>query len=191
MDTRDPEQLFPHDYVMKYFVNLVPDCVRPNHITILRMLLTPLVLWLLYTKNYQIGVPAFILVAFTDALDGSVARWRKQVTQWGAFYDPVADKLLIGSVLILILVQHVNLIIAIAVLVLEVFMILGGWYKRRRGSVIHANIWGKVKMLLQFFGVLFLLMSLWLGIDLFVNISEGTFVLAIVFAIVALLTYSL
>jgi len=191
MSNRDPEKLFPHDYLMKYVVNLVPDFVRPNHFTIARMVLTPFVLWLLLIENYQFGVPTFILVAFTDTIDGSLARWRKQVTSWGAFYDPIADKMLIGSVIVLILIQHVNPIIAIGVILLEVLMVFGGWYKRRQGTVVHANVWGKVKMLLQFLGVLFLLMSLWLGIDLFVDISEGTLILAIVFAVIALLTYSL
>lgn len=191
MSNRDPEKLFPHDYLMKYVINLVPDFIKPNHFTIARMVLTPFVLWLLLIESYHFGVPAFILVAFTDTIDGSLARWRKQVTNWGAFYDPIADKMLIGSVVVLILIQHVNSIIAIGVILLEVLMVLGGWYKRQRGTVLHANVWGKVKMLLQFLGVLFLLMSLWLGIDLFVDISEGTLILAIIFAIIALLTYSL
>ena len=169
----------------------MPDFVKPNHLTIARMVLTPLVLWFLFVGNYRFGIPLFILTAFTDTLDGSLARMRKQVTVWGAFYDPIADKMLIGSVILLILIQHVNPFIAIGVILLEILMIIGGWYKRRRGSVVHANVWGKVKMVLQFIGVLFLLMSLWLGIDLFVDISEGTLILAIIFAIVALLTYSL
>ncbi len=169
----------------------MPSWVRPNHLTLSRIILTPFVMWVLYFENYALGIPLFVMVAFTDALDGSMARIRKQITSWGTFYDPFADKLLIGSVILLIVIQHVNPIIAIALILLEALLILGGWYGRQHGKIRSANIWGKIKMLLQFFGVLFLLMALWLGIDLFVEISNGTLILAVIFAMVSLLTYSL
>ncbi len=191
MKKRDPEKLYPHDFLMKPIVALVPDFLTPNHFTILRIFLTLPVLLLLFWQKYSWGVPLFLFAAFTDTIDGSLARWRKQVTDWGAFYDPVADKILIGSVLLLILFRYINPYIAWAVIFLEIMMIIGGWYHRRRGDVVHANVWGKIKMLLQFFGILFLLLAVWAGLDLFVDISEGTLVLAVVFAIIALLTYSL
>lgn len=191
MHKRDPEQLFPHDKLIRPFIALIPRAVSPNHVTILRMVLTPIVLYTLYIQNYRIGVPLFIFTAATDAIDGSLARIRKQITAWGTFYDPIADKILIGSVVILILLQHVNPLIAFGVISVEILMLAGGWYKRRRGVEVTANIWGKIKMLLEFSGVLFLLIALWEGIDLFIDLSEGTLILAIVFAVVALLTYSL
>jgi len=191
MHKRDPEQLFPHDKLLRPFLVLIPRYVHPNHVTIARMILTPVVLYCLFLEYYQIGVPLFIITAATDALDGTLARVRKQITKWGTFYDPVADKLLIGSVIILILLQHVNSLIAFGVIAVELLMLAGGWYKRHMGTEVTANIWGKVKMLLEFTGVLFLLISLWLGMDLFIDLSEGTLILAIVFAVIALLTYSL
>ena len=191
MHKRDPEQLFPHDKVLRPFLALVPRCVHPNHVTIARMVLTPAVLTCLFREYYQIGIPLFIFTAATDALDGTLARVRKQITKWGTFYDPIADKLLIGSVIVLILLKHVNPLIAFGVIAVEMLMLAGGWYKRRHGVEVSANIWGKVKMCLEFAGVLFLLISLWLGMDLFIDLSEGTLILAIVFAIIALLTYSL
>lgn len=188
---RDPKKLFPHDYLLKPLVWLIPEAVHPNHITVLRITLTPLVLVLLYYDNFTLGVPMFLLVAFTDAIDGSLARWRQQITPWGTFYDPVADKFLIGSVVILIVTKYVNPLIAIALIAVEMMIIIGGWYRRQRGRVGSANIWGKIKMFLQVIGVLSLLIAVWLGIDVFVDISSGTLVLAIIFAIVSLLTYSL
>jgi len=188
---RDPYQLYPHDKLMKPIIDMIPEFLRPNHFTIARMVLTPVVLVLLFLEIYDYGVPLFIIVAFTDAIDGSLARWRRQVTSWGTFYDPVADKLLIGSVILLILLQHVNPLLGFIIVLLEVLMMAGGWYKRRRGDKMQANIWGKIKMLLQFVGVLLLLLALWLGVDMFIPISIGTLILGVVFAIVALLTYSL
>lgn len=190
MTVRDPAKLFPHDYVLRPFLKLIPEKIHPNHITILRMFLTPVVLFVLYQENWGAGILLFLFTAFTDALDGSLARVRRQITEWGTFYDPVADKFLIGSVMILIVLQHVNPLIAYTLLLIEGMLIFGGWYHRRRHA-ISANIWGKVKMVLQVIAVLFLLIALWLGIDLFIQISHTTFVLAIIFAIVSLLTYSL
>lgn len=191
MAVRDPYKLYWYDYAMKPIIDVIPEVFRPNHFTILRMVFTPVVIALLAIENYAWGVPMFIIVAFTDAVDGSLARWRRQITAWGTVYDPVADKLLIGSVILLILLQHVNPLLGFAIIGLEVMMIAGGWYRRRMGIQCTANVWGKVKMFLQFAGVMFLLLSLWLGVDLFVPISNGTLILALIFAVVALLTYSL
>ena len=187
---RDPAKLFPHDYLMKPIVFFIPKFIRPNHVTVFRVLMTPLVLLFLYLEIYPIAVPLFFFVGMTDALDGSIARIRKQITAWGTFYDPVADKIFIGSILLLVVIQHINPIIAIALIFIELVIIVGGWFRRKKSS-IAANNWGKAKMLLEGIGILFLLISLWLGVDLFVDLSTGTLALAIVFAIASLLTYSL
>lgn len=188
---RDPSQLFFHDRVLRPVIRLLPHFVRPNHLTMLRFLLTPAVLWLLLIERYEYGVPLFIFAAMTDALDGSLARTRKQITEWGTFYDPLADKMLIGSVILLIVIQHINPWIAAGLLFVECLLMGGGWYRRQRGRVKSANIWGKVKMLLQVIGVSLLLISLMFGVDFFIDLSQGTLILAILFAVVSLLTYSL
>lgn len=191
MNNRDPKVPFPHDVLFWPVLFLIPQFVRPNHVTVFRMILTPIVLITLFIENWAIGVPLFVFACFTDALDGSMARLRKQVTDWGTFYDPIADKMLIGSVVLLIVIRYVNPVIAIGIIVVELMIMVGGWYRRRRKNFQPANIWGKIKMILEFLGVLFLLISLWSGVDLFVDLSQGTLVLAIIFAIVSLLTYSL
>lgn len=191
MNNRDPRKLFPHDHLLKPITFLIPEAVHPNHVTVFRMILIPIVLWLLFVENWAIGIPLFIFAAFTDALDGTLARLRKRITDWGTFYDPVADKMLVGSVMLLIVIQYVNPIIAVALIAVEVMIIVGGWYRRRKKGLVSANVWGKVKMFLEVIGVTLLLFSVWFGADLFVDISQGTLVLAIIFAIASLLTYSL
>ena len=142
--------------------------------------------------NFDVGVPFFLFVAFTDALDGSVARVRKQITKWGTFYDPVADKLLIGSVVILIVMKYINVWFGLIIIAFEGMIALGGIVRKKNGDKIQsANIWGKIKMVLQVVGVTMLLVAVWLGIDLFIPISVGTLSLAIVFAVISLYTYSL
>jgi len=191
MNKRDPYKWFPHDYIFQPLVYITPAFVTPNHVTIFRMVLTPLVILLLLFENYSIGVPLFCFTALTDAFDGSLARIRHQITPWGTFYDPVADKFLIGSVIVLIVVKFVNPIIAAVIIAIEILLILGGWYQRQRGRVVTANIWGKVKMCLEVCAVIFVLIAVWGGADLFIDLSNGTLVLAAIFAVISLLTYSL
>lgn len=192
MTTRDPEKLYPHDHLMRYsLVPLVPKFVTPNMVTIFRMIMTPLVLWFLYAQNFAIGAPLFLFVALTDALDGSLARIRKQITDWGTLYDPIADKVLIGSVVLLVVMQHVNLYLGLAILLVEVVLVTGGVIRKRMGKNVTANVYGKIKMILQVIGVMLLLIALWAGYSLFIPISAGTLGLAIIFAIISMFTYGL
>ena len=188
----DPHKVQRHDYLLKYTIlPLIPHRIKPNHFTVLRIILTPIILFLLVNENYNIGVPLFFIAAATDMIDGTLARLRKQITDWGTFYDPVADKLLIGSVAILIVAQHINVWLALIIIALDLLLVLGGLIRKRDGCVTSANTWGKMKMVLQVAGVMALLIALWLGVDLFIPFSIGTFSLAIVFAVISLFTYGL
>ena len=191
MSQRDPEKLFFHDNLMRPFVLWLPKKVTPNHLTILRMILTPVVLVLLFFKNYDIGIPLFFFTAFTDAMDGSLARLRKQVTNWGIFYDPIADKALVGSVLLLIAINYIHPILAISLVIMELCLIFGGWYRLKRGVTVHANFWGKFKMFFDFSGLLMILISLWLNFAPLIDLASGTFILALIFGLISLMTYSL
>jgi CDP-diacylglycerol--glycerol-3-phosphate 3-phosphatidyltransferase len=190
--SRDPAALYPHDRLLAAtLLPLIPREVHPNHVTVLRLFLIPAVLLFLAGEDYAVGVPLFFIAAFTDALDGSLARVRKQITDWGTFYDPVADKLLIGSVVLLIVVKHINIVFGLLIVLLELLIIVGGYLRKRQGLVTHANVFGKTKMFLQVTGVLFLLIAVWMGVDLFMGVSVGTLSLAIVFAVLSLFTYGI
>lgn len=160
-------------------------------ITVLRFLTIPFVLYFLYMGNYDVGIPLFLFSALTDALDGSLARIRKQITDWGTLYDPVADKLLISTVVLLIVVKHINIIFGLLIVMIESIIVFVGYYRKSAGTIIPANVFGKTKMVLQVIGVMLLLIAVWAGIDLFIPLSIGTFSLAIVFAVISLFTYSL
>ena len=177
---------------MKYTVLwFIPNWVHPNHVTVMRFILTPLVLYFIITEQYSIGIPFFLIVAFTDAIDGSLARVRKQITEWGTFYDPVADKILIGSVALLIVAQYINVYFALLIVFLEALIIGGGYIRKLRGDLIPANIFGKTKMILQVVGVTFLLFAVWMQFDLFVDVSVATLGLAVIFAVISLFTYGI
>lgn len=189
---RDPSKLFPHDRVMRYtLVPLIPRCVTPNMITVFRMALVPFVLYFLFVDRYDVGVPLFLLAALTDAIDGSVARLRHQITEWGTFMDPVADKLLVGSVVILVVMKHINPIFGVLILFVDAVIIVGGYIRKKQGKLVGSNVFGKTKMFLQILGISFLLIALWSGFDLFIPFSIGTFSLAIVLAVISLFTYGI
>ena len=185
-------KLLPHDRIMRLLVlPFIPEAVQPNHLTALRFLLTPVVIWFLFTQNYTIGVPLFVITAFTDAVDGSLARVRNQITPWGIFFDPVADKLLIGSVALLLGLKYYYPLLILAAIVLDILPSLRWASTRYIGTVMMANVWGKTKMFLQFSSFSCLLLGLALGLPQLIDIGEIILSISLVFALVAVLTYSL
>jgi len=190
--TNETIKLYWHDHLLaKTILRFIPRDVRPNHITILRVILTPFVLYFLWRHDWAVVVPLFLFAALTDAIDGSLARTRKQITLWGTVADPAADKLLIGSVVFLFVAKEISMEFATIILVIELLIILTGAVRRRRGEYVSANWYGKMKMVFQVVGVTALLIAKWSGVDLFVPFSIGTFSIGIVFAVISLLTYGL
>ena len=74
----------------------------PNLITISRLLITPYIVWLLLIENYFLGFVFFLLSGISDALDGFIAKKFNQTTLLGSYLDPIADKFLIVSAIVLL-----------------------------------------------------------------------------------------
>lgn len=185
-------KLFPHDKLMRaVVVPLVPKWVHPNHVTILRLFMIPFVVLCIWFMYWQWALWLFLIAAFTDALDGSLARLRKQITMWGTMTDPIADKLLVGSVVVVFVAREINPLFAIFIVLLEIMIFGGAYYRKRKGIYTSANGAGKIKMLLQVVGVCILFLARIFGIPLAVPFATATFSLAIVFAMISLVTYSL
>ncbi len=68
-----------------------------NRLTILRILITPVIMVLLLYRQVGAALALFLLAGVTDGLDGLVARWRKQKTTLGMVLDPIADKVLLTT----------------------------------------------------------------------------------------------
>lgn len=178
---------------MRYLVlPLVPDFVQPNHLTIMRMIMTPFVIWLLYLGDYMLGVPMFVLAAFTDLVDGSLARVRNRITPWGIFFDPIADKLLIGSVALVVALQYFHPVVvfmAIALDLLPAVVFLSR--AKQQGQVMMANVWGKAKMFMQFMAIVSLLLGIVLETGNLIAAGEIILASSLIFALIAAVTYSL
>lgn len=171
-------------------LRLIPHSIKPNHVTMMRFITSPIVFFLLWREWYAVGLIAFLLVALTDAMDGAMARTRKQITVWGTLYDGVADKfLIIGAVLILVL-QRLGIGLAIFVLGLELFGVLAGLYFKRRGVVRPANWWGKIKMNLQVAGVAVLLIHVIGSVPILDGVSFWILSSSVGFGVISLIAHA-
>ena len=93
----------------------------PNSLTLTRILLIPLIVYLFLSneESYRIAIfSLFLLATITDYLDGFFARYMKQVTSFGEFLDPVADKLLVIITLILLITENQDIFFLIPVLII-------------------------------------------------------------------------
>jgi cardiolipin synthase len=101
----------------------------PNLLTLARIALIPIIMAAFYTDNHLgrwVATLAFVIACFTDFLDGYVARMWAQTTRFGEFLDPVADKLLVASTLLMLVgfgrIQPVSFLPAIIILCREILV---------------------------------------------------------------------
>ncbi len=78
----------------------------PNILTLLRMVLVPVVIWLIITGEVSLAFWLFLFAGATDAVDGFIAKRFDQATLLGAYLDPVADKLLLVGVFVTLGIVH-------------------------------------------------------------------------------------
>lgn len=156
----------------------------PNKITLSRIFLVPIFMlfimplpdWLLqsailnpqitavnnFLLNYgsYIAAAIFIIAASTDGVDGYIARKRKQVTRFGKFLDPIADKLLVIAALIALVQKNeitgwaALIIIARELIVTGLRLVAAG-----EGIVIAASKWGKIKTFTQIIAIVAILLN--------------------------------
>ncbi len=187
---QNTDKVYYHDRLMAAtFLRLISSKVHPNHITIFRIIATPFVTLLLYFGFYEIGFIAFLVTAFSDVLDGSLARTRNQITEWGKVYDPLADKFLIACMIFVIVIKTISPLASIMIIGLEIIIVIAAWKRKTEGRVIQANLWGKIKMLLQVLGVSVLLLAIIFSWPMLLAYASGMLYLAILFGIISLLTH--
>lgn len=134
----------------------------PNKLTLFRVCLVPFFIFFLTTNlvNFSaiFGSIIFIVASLTDLLDGYIARKKNIVTDFGKLMDPLADKMLVMSALIIFvsqgLVKDVLVIVIIARdLMIDSIRLLAS----NKGKVIAADIWGKLKTFFQMVAIIVLL----------------------------------
>ncbi len=79
-----------------------PLRMAPNLLTLLRIFLVPILIVAVLERRFQVAFALFLVAAFTDAMDGLLARWLSQHTMLGQYLDPVADKLMLSSLFLVL-----------------------------------------------------------------------------------------
>jgi CDP-diacylglycerol--glycerol-3-phosphate 3-phosphatidyltransferase len=169
----------------------------PNILTLLRIALIPLMI-VVYVSPLQHAMPLaaliFGLAGITDWLDGYLARKLDQTSPFGAFLDPVADKLIVACALVLVLYRHPSLYILIPALIIigrEITVSalrewMAGLGKRKTVAV---SFLGKIKTTVQIIAILFLL---WyepiMGIPTFI-IGVWLLIVAAVLTLISMFDY--
>ena len=142
-----------------------------NVLTVVRILMVPLFIWLLLSDEGRGGlyrwlaVATFAVAIYTDKLDGDLARSRGLITDFGKIADPIADKLLIGSALVMLsALGELWWWVTIVILVREIGITLMRFVVIRYG-VMAASRGGKLKTVIQTFAIFLYLLPLaaWLG----------------------------
>ena len=137
-----------------------------NKLTIFRIILVPIMVIIpfLGIQGELFSIPItyliidliFIIASITDKLDGYIARSRNQVTTFGKFLDPLADKILVLTAMIM-LVEMGRLPAWIPVVVLSREFIVSGYRLiavEKGGKVIAASVWGKLKTVTQMIAII-------------------------------------
>jgi len=135
----------------------------PNVLTLTRILLIPVfvLLFVVPTPDRSLAAAVvFVIAAMTDLLDGYLARRRGQVTKLGRLLDPIADKLLVLSALIvLVQVDRVGALVAILIIAREVAVTGIRAIAATEGMIISAEVTGKYKMALQVIAIVLLILE--------------------------------
>ncbi len=164
----------------------------PNRITILRILLLPFFVILMLTDFFDwqkwAAFAVFVIASGTDAVDGHLARKLNQVTNFGKFLDPLADKLLVCSALICLLSRERIAAWVVIVIISREFIVSGlRLVAADQGVVIAAGMSGKIKTTVQMITILVLIAEL--GGPVVHVIEEILICLSVILTIYSMLEY--
>ncbi|MFU0801414.1 MAG: CDP-diacylglycerol--glycerol-3-phosphate 3-phosphatidyltransferase [Xylanivirga thermophila] len=143
-----------------------------NKITMIRICLIPIFLiclWSSFPFHQSVAAVIFILAAASDGLDGYIARSRNQITNFGKFVDPLADKLLITAALVALCEMGKVPALAVIIILSREFIITGfRTLAASEGVVIAASWWGKSKTVSQIIAIVAILLDnvpfKWIGV---------------------------
>ena len=152
----------------------------PNKLTVFRIFLVPLLVlvWLfpyeqfgIIFKSFTIGhislsllnvivLAIFAIASFTDFLDGHIARSKKMITTFGKFADPIADKLLVNTTLIILAVKGMIPVVPVIIMLGRDTIVDGcRMVASSSGTVVAAGFLGKMKTVCQMFGIILVLLN--------------------------------
>ncbi len=139
----------------------------PNTLTLFRLLLIPVFVSLFFSRlsnNLIYSILVFFTAGITDILDGYIARKYNLTTKLGIVLDPLADKLMIVTVLTcLVIKKYISLWILVVIFIKELFMILAGIRLYNKNTIIPSNKLGKLTTILFYLAIFILIFDTRLG----------------------------
>lgn len=124
-----------------------------NKLTLLRVVLVPFYMAFLLQESFacqMIALAIFVIASLTDMLDGQIARKCNQITSFGKFVDPLADKMLTTAAFLVFLAQGIISVWAVMIILAREFMVAGVRLSAvTEGKVIAASFFGKLKTVSQ------------------------------------------
>ncbi len=164
-----------------------------NKLTIIRIFLVPVfMLFLIFEipNGDYIAAGIFIIAALTDTLDGYIARSRNQITKFGKFMDPLADKLLVSAALISLVEMGKLPAWIVVIIIAREFAVTGlRVIAASEGITIAANWWGKIKTITQIISIVSLLINNYPFSIIGFPFDKLAVTLAVVFTIVSGIDY--
>lgn len=141
----------------------------PTVLTILRIVLVAPLMILIFMDNTPAKIASiaiFTIASLTDFIDGRLARKNKQVTDLGAFLDPLADKMLINLTFLALVVMNLMPVWMFGVILIRDFAVDGmRMMVAKKGTVVSASIFGKLKTTVQMITVISILLNRILNLE--------------------------
>jgi CDP-diacylglycerol--glycerol-3-phosphate 3-phosphatidyltransferase len=130
----------------------------PNSLTILRIFFIPIFIYFSLNDLEPIALFIFVFACMTDWLDGFIARKYQYISKFGQIMDPLADKVLIITALIILNINPINYLSWVVTLIIslrEIAVTILRSYFQHKNIIIPADFWGKIKTVFQMIGIIF------------------------------------
>lgn len=146
---------------MKKIFNRKDILTLPNLLSLLRLLMIPLIVWLyVKEKNYKAATLVILISGITDVADGICARKFNMVSDFGKILDPIADKFTQGTLIICLSLKYSKMLWLIVLFAVKEFVmgLLGYITLKSKDSVNSAKWYGKVSTFVLYFSMMLLIL---------------------------------
>ena len=129
----------------------------PNILTVLRMVAIPFFIICIAKDMEFYALIIFVLASITDYFDGMIARKYNLISNFGKLMDPLADKFLVLTALVSLNVppiSYIHIIVTVIIALRELAVTVLRHYYQKKNIIIAANIWGKIKTIVQMIGII-------------------------------------
>lgn len=139
----------------------------PNILTTIRFFMVPFFAYYLYVQQYKVSVIIFIVAGVTDVLDGYIARKKNIVTEWGKLADPLADKFMQLTALVMLTIHRIIPWVFLVIMLIKELTMVAGSIKlyKKDNFVVSANWYGKFATVVFYVAIVVTMMFKILGLN--------------------------